>query len=850
MFGTKKKIKPRVCERRMDELAWLLECSSMCTAGSVINGKFYISANEFFNGTERRNNNKQLNIVCSIMEYFQKIANSPIALREIKNKRDSLMRTVCKNQISAASLGRIVIPDNILKAIVCTNVLARAKLPNQLDLGLEKYIKKSKGLAYQALGYGIEIYKKFLKIEQSIRKAYKRDFTEFSEEQLTAFKSFSYNDSDRLKGNIVFIEKDDGKDVHAEAQILNQIIDLIVCKAELPKEIYIGISKRCCMNCHFLLDATNEMLTEHGYVIKFSGVHDANFEDNWGRPPILKQAELEGFGRTRKETEANQTKKLSLKGKIRAKYLEKIASIKAKTKQPAQRYAIRHSPSSSEASSFVDVEIYKQGLVDNLEMFKRLGAGTTEQAQSLKLGITLCNLEKFTELFAMTSEIIPNKEAIIGAILTEFNLKYSPKIDEQQLNKFLCNPNFAGERIYNYFKNLAAVKETFEESEGTLQNVLELISEKKELYRQSLQKQQELLAALPNKLSDYAILTQYINSKESKEVELYEATQSLVALNENLILLQKKLFTLNAKVQKEIFVPLDQKHIVHLGQKKHGKVKKIIGDGWCALRAAGFDAPEWIMKNLKEYHAADIDPKNIKHYVINYLSRSIYNNYQATFGLHEQQITLEGEDCSGNNIAKKMQELYQRIHNQKDASLKENLKEHSEFFAYLETNEVQQAYLNYIIRYGYADYNIILACLAIQGENRKVGLLIDYANQDGRLADLSDEGINPDNANCTWVIYQPNINPLLAHYNRFVLDPLTLAEQIDEIGKENSDPRTPTITPAFQLKRDTKRPLDNDPSTSTSPEPKRKNKGSDSSLRRLENSSAKKRWVIKFQGGS
>ena len=36
-----------VSNRRLDELAWLLEGSSMCTAVAVVDGKFYISANEF-----------------------------------------------------------------------------------------------------------------------------------------------------------------------------------------------------------------------------------------------------------------------------------------------------------------------------------------------------------------------------------------------------------------------------------------------------------------------------------------------------------------------------------------------------------------------------------------------------------------------------------------------------------------------------------------------------------------------------------------------------------------------------------------------------------------------------------
>ena len=850
MLSTNKKIKPRVHERRIDELAWLLECSSMCTAASIINSRFYISANEFFSGTEQRSHNQHLNNVCNIMEYFQQVAKGSITWRDAKSKRDDLMQTICRNQIRTASLGRIVIPNNVIREIVCTDVLAREKLPNHFAPNLKKYIKKNKGFAYQALGYGIDIYKKFLKIEQSIRKALKGDVTEFNAEQLTAFKNFSYSDTDESTGNILFLEKDDNKDVHAEAQILNQIIYLIENEPKLTQEIYIGISKRCCRNCHCLLDAANEVLEEYGYVIKFSGAHDARFEDNWAKPPFLKQAELERFGRTRGETKVNQTKELSLKGKIREKYLEKIG--KPRDNQSVERYAIRHSPSSSEVSSLMNIEIYKQGLMDDLEVLKKRGAGTTEQAYLLKLGIALCSVDQFTELFEMSPEIIQDKTAIIGTILTEFNKTYSDnQIEEKQLIKFLCNPIFAG-KIYDYFRDFPTteqIKDNFKEPEQKLQSVVQLLSENREQYREVLQKQQKLLEFSLAQLSDYAILTQYRTSTEADKIQLYQLTESLVSLNENLLLLQNKLSALSSEVQKNSFIPVSYKHLMHFEERIYGKIEEVKGDGWCALTAAGFDSPEMIVKILREYLVTDNDPQNIESSIINYLRDSIYNNYQAVFSLQDQQIVLEGVDNSNNHIAEKMQELYQCIQNQEDVSLKENSEELKEFFAYLETKEVQRAYLDYILKHKYADYKVILACLALEGRNRKVGLLVDYSNPDGKLVDLSEEGINFDHANCTWVIYKPGISPLLAHYDRFVLAHPITVERIDEVDKESSVPfslsKTPTITPAFQLKKDTKRAFDYDPSLSPPPKTNKKKKGSDSNLVRPENNSAKKRWVMK-----
>jgi hypothetical protein len=39
-------------QHRLDELAWILQGSSMCTAVTIIDKKIHISANEFFIGKE------------------------------------------------------------------------------------------------------------------------------------------------------------------------------------------------------------------------------------------------------------------------------------------------------------------------------------------------------------------------------------------------------------------------------------------------------------------------------------------------------------------------------------------------------------------------------------------------------------------------------------------------------------------------------------------------------------------------------------------------------------------------------------------------------------------------------
>lgn len=441
-------------KRRMDELAWVLENTSMCAAVSVINSRFYIATNEFFSHTEKRKDNQQLNIVCEIMEYFKNVAinaNFNSTLRQ--QKRDELMRTIIQNQLRVASFGRITIPDNMVNAIVCSDVLAGEKLPDiSYDRGLREYIEKRKGQAHQALGYGIEIYKRFKKIEKAIEKANNKDFSKISESQLNAFKTFAHNDLDRQYSNILFLEKDEDKSVHAEAQILDQIVDFIDQKIALPKEIYIGISKRCCKNCHCLLEAANEVLEqEGGYVITFEGAHDAEFTAKWGRPPMLQHADLASRSKTRQQTKDRAaTKALSLKEKINKRYFEKLSE----TEQLSQgSYDQRHTPSSSEATSEIK-DRYRENLEEDLKVLLRRGLGSSPQADLLKLGIRLCSLNEFTDFFDETlmSTQHLDKEVIINNILIAYNQKNTDKvISKETLLQFLNNPDFCPETICNYF---------------------------------------------------------------------------------------------------------------------------------------------------------------------------------------------------------------------------------------------------------------------------------------------------------------------------------------------------------------------------------------------------------------
>lgn len=116
--------KRAVEQRRLDQLAWLLEGNTTCAAIAEINGKFYISTNKFFSNTQLHRN-EQLDNVNAIINYFWQFANSQISGTSGKKNKENVMtrgrneivKSICKQRVSA-SQGTIRIPDNIIEIVI------------------------------------------------------------------------------------------------------------------------------------------------------------------------------------------------------------------------------------------------------------------------------------------------------------------------------------------------------------------------------------------------------------------------------------------------------------------------------------------------------------------------------------------------------------------------------------------------------------------------------------------------------------------------------------------------------------------------------------------------------------
>ncbi len=443
---------PSVDQRRLDELAWLLEGTSMCAAVSVIDSSFYIAINDFFSGTEKRPQNKQVDYLCKIMEYFRDCANKTISKDNQDKLRDGLIMSICKSQIAIGTFGRTRVDDIVFEQVARTEVLERPFADSFSVETHKDFLKRHNREAYLTYAYGLDVLRRIKKIEESIKKANKADFSDIKPDELAAFKSFKHQDIEARKSNILFFEP--VKDVHAELQVLTQMIKVIVGKisdpAPLLSEIYIGISKRCCLNCHMMLDATNEVLKKFGVSIRFEGAHDD--EPKWICPSDIKTL----AGSRRSQTASGQTGASELQkiyAEIKARYDEIRKKYDAGDLQgyanTSEGFETRRPRSDSEysLSQGTKIEFYERQLHEHLETFRKFGVSPPE---TLLLGIQLCKLASFQGLFENEAFDIEDR---LFAINRELGRTPSrPNIE--QLAKFLKNPDFSTPEIARRFELL------------------------------------------------------------------------------------------------------------------------------------------------------------------------------------------------------------------------------------------------------------------------------------------------------------------------------------------------------------------------------------------------------------
>ena len=402
------KIKQPVSEKRLDELAWLLEGTSFCAAVMIINGTFYVACNDFFENTT--SNNNQSDFISKVLTYFQNFANNPNIKEEyLEPHRNALMVKICKTMISMASLGRIIIPDSIFEKMLTSQVLLSQKLPDDSDL-----LKKKKTEGFMVLAYGILVFERIRKIESFVKDC---SAGNWRDEQASAQKI--------ADAKILKHELESG--VHAEVQLLSQIIMFIEGKILLEKqEIYFGISKYSCIDCNCLLSEANKILSSAGIQIKYAGSHKGRY-DNWILPRIFQSGFNETLAKTRRASQKLKEKPSALSFKDQIGY-----SFKNAQKQliPEKKYEMRGSRSSSEFSKTGEEKFndFKQKLENDMLVFQKYNIPLPEE---LELGMNLCKSMTFKYLFdeenTEIEEMLENSTSLVVEELLTENIEVGSK---------------------------------------------------------------------------------------------------------------------------------------------------------------------------------------------------------------------------------------------------------------------------------------------------------------------------------------------------------------------------------------------------------------------------------------
>jgi len=258
-------------QRRLDSLAQLLAARSECVAVSIVNGNLYLAANELFKDSRTNDDKDNKNYVAikSIMNYFRGLALNKSQVTDLQRKE--IFQTICStSRFKEASLG-----DEFVKKIA-TDVLEGKDLTIS---DIHKEYGKNSSIAAKMYGEFIKLRKNFLKLEEVCISA---------DEKLKPLQ-------EALSKGGQILKEENLTGVHAEVQLLATVIQSIENGTYLNKdpkeEIYIGVSRLCCLHCRCMLETANKELNARNILTSFAfrGKHDLDFVGNWKPPHIFEE---------------------------------------------------------------------------------------------------------------------------------------------------------------------------------------------------------------------------------------------------------------------------------------------------------------------------------------------------------------------------------------------------------------------------------------------------------------------------------------------------------------------------------------------------------------------------------
>jgi hypothetical protein len=445
-------------ERRMDSLAVMLAAQSICVATAVISGKIYIAANELH---ATHTESKKESAISSIYEYFNNLARNPLISHIQPNYQAYRLRNF--QEIGSKSrLQQIVKPSLFIRDDLYAEVAKKVVNHTHGRVDLHSAMREAK---HEAEAFGILyghytiLYRHFKKLEDSLtHKGSAPTETEKREDSLNG------NQLAALSHHSVILKRELRAGVHAEMQILAYILDNLdkIHKENIPREIYIGISKLCCLNCHIVLDVANSVFEKRRIPIKlnFRGAHDRSFlkrrkekearEDSWICPTTLS----EGYNATTKKIEEEEEEEIAYEiGKLSRKKIDKLREMP----QPAGPMTAEGSDSDTSSQGDSELTIYKEKLEDYQRFLKsrKVETQTTLLLKEISTVLDIYKIEAFTSLWSArkldTEQLLRSQ----STILERYNLIHpEAKLTKQALIAILQDPIYVGEKLSKRFMDV------------------------------------------------------------------------------------------------------------------------------------------------------------------------------------------------------------------------------------------------------------------------------------------------------------------------------------------------------------------------------------------------------------
>ncbi len=429
--------------RRLDTFARLLSAESICVAVAIINGKLLIAANELTRSYKQSTGNekKSFDSINIIAQYFKKISASS-SVPDNKDRQDIFLQICSDHRIKSMVLFRnIAIPKDLCKSIAEKVFENKGELKRDNVVSLCSQFNVDPGMV-GSIGaeFGL-LYEDFTKTERTLIK---KDKNKMTVEQLEAF-SKDYE--------IVAPHLNPG--VHAEVQILSNVVE----KETFDKtDIYIGISRLCCLHCHSMIESANNVFKERKLsvsenYIQVRGWHDLDFD--WTAPGLFYSGYASQEDSLKKRKKHNIAYLIGFDTKMNVAPLLKLpkpqthmrANISGsdKTDSEGEMEQLKANARKVQLEQFL---FFVQHQPDNYTM--------KDITRKIKIALTLFDIETFGYLDKFAEEKELEKEEMNSTfviLLKEVNQRIDLKITKEDLLAILKDPFLVGERTVKYFKH-------------------------------------------------------------------------------------------------------------------------------------------------------------------------------------------------------------------------------------------------------------------------------------------------------------------------------------------------------------------------------------------------------------